>query len=263
MLPVGAAAMEPSGMHAVALAAGRGDAALYLAGARNVARSSDGGRSWTELQLRVRTGARIEAISVSAAPRPAIYVAGPGLGVLRSTDGGAHWASIARGLPRGATAVAAHARQPDSVYAYVPKHGIYRSEDAGAHWRLMDAGPRSGITSFVHSDLPGSMQSGWLFVAGPSGVRLSMDCFCGWRNAGSLEAPAHAVCYDPRNPARVVAAARSGVFESADAGQSWSKPLQPPALPAAVVFAADGVLYAAAGPHLYRREAAAWEALDA
>jgi photosystem II stability/assembly factor-like uncharacterized protein len=250
-------------MHAVALAAGRRDAALYLASVRNVARSSDGGRSWTELQLRLPAGARIEAISVSAAPRAEIYVAGAGLGVLRSADAGAHWASIARGLPRGASAVAAHARQPDTVYAYVPKHGIYRSQDAGAHWRLMDAGPRGGITSFIHSDLPGSMQTGWLFVAGPKGVRLSMDCFCGWRNAGGLDAAAHAIAYDPRNPARVVAATRTGVFESADAGQSWSTPAQPPSLPAALAFTADGTLYAAAGPHLYRRAAAGWEALDA
>src|SRR3546814_15414001 len=73
---------------------------------------------------------------------------------------------------------------PDTVYAVVAEQGIYRSEDGGAGWRMMDKGPEAEIQRIIHSNLEGSMQSGWLFAATDRGVYRSMDCFCGWRNAG-------------------------------------------------------------------------------
>lgn len=91
----------------------------------------------------------------------------------------------------------------------------------------MDAGPRGGITQFVHSDMPGSMQTGWLFAASPQGVRLSMDCFCGWRMGGELPGGTQAIACDPHRPARVVAAVGDLVFESADGAQTWSTLLTP------------------------------------
>ena len=72
-------------------------------------------------------------------------------------------------------ALTTHADRPETIYAYLSSKGIFRSEDGGKEWRLMDAGPRGGVTSFVHSNMPGSMQSGWLFVAGTHGVQRAMD----------------------------------------------------------------------------------------
>lgn len=263
LLSPAARAADPAADGVGALAASRMDATLYRAAGRSVSRSPDGGRSWQELKLPVSSSARIQSISLSAANPAAVYLAGPGLGVMRSADGGERWTSLGRGLPPGVTAVAAHARQADTVYAYAPARGIYRSEDRGRRWRLMDAGPRGGITQFVHSDMPGSMQTGWLFVAGPNGVRLSMDCFCGWRAGGDLAEPARAIGYDPRNPARVVAAAGTGLFESTDGGQAWSMLPGPAGPVVALAFGAGGTLYAARGTRVYRRSAEGWEALDA
>lgn len=256
-------AMAATGSGVIALAAGRTDASLYKVAGRTLSRSTDGGRSSRALQAPVPSGARPRSISLSAGDPAVIYLAGPGLGVLRSADGGTTWRSISRGLPGSATAVAAHARQADTVYAYVPGRGIFRSEDAGRRWRLMDAGPRGGITQFVHSDMPGSMQTGWLFVAGPNGVRLSMDCFCGWRQGGDLGAPAQAIAYDPRHPARVLAAAGTGVFESTDGGQAWTALSGPAGPVAALAISAGGELYAGSAGRVYRRSADGWEALDA
>jgi len=109
-----------------------------------------------------------------------MYVSGPGLGVLRSTDGGAAWESANTGLASlDVTALAGHSYRPDTLFAWVAGVGIFRTEDAGLHWvQMPDPGPTDGTVTFLaHSDLPGSMNTGWLYAATPSGVYLSMDCF--------------------------------------------------------------------------------------
>ena len=257
-----ARATSPPARDIVALAAARTSSTFYKATARGALRSTDC-RSWHDMGLRLPAGARIDALTVSSVEPTVVYAAGRGIGVMRSTDGGARWNGAGRGLPSRVTAIAAHAKQADTVYAYAPSHGVYRSEDAGRAWRLMDAGPRGGIVQFAHSDMPGSMQTGWLFAAGSKGVRLSMDCFCGWRGAGDLVAPAHSIACDPRNPAHVAAAMAEAVFESTDGGQAWSKLPDTPVPIAALVFGSDGRLHAAGGTHLYRLISSGWEALDA
>ena len=263
LVPVRASAEQASAAAISGLGAGRDEGTLYKSTGTTLSRSRDGGRTWEALKLEVTRGARIQSISVSAGEPATIYVAGRGLGVMRSVDSGTHWTSVGRGLPPDVSAVTGHARQRETLYAYAQGRGIYRSEDGGGRWRLMDAGPRGGITQFAHSDMPGSMQTGWLFVAGPKGVRLSMDCFCGWRNGGDLSAPAHAIAYDPRHPATLATATEQGLFESRDGGQSWSALPHLAAKANALAFGTDGALYAAAGAQLHRRTAGAWEAVDA
>ncbi len=249
----------------VALAAARHMPALYKAQTRALYRSNDGARSWEPVALpSLPRGARLSSASISAGERPALYIAGPRLSVWRSDAQVTGWTEAGQGLPsRDVIAVAAHATRPDTVYAYIAGRGILRSEDAGQHWHLMDAGPRGGLTRFVHSDMAGSMQSGWLYTAGPQGVRLSMDCFCGWRNGDTLPAPARAVTFDPHTPSRVVASAADGVHESTDGGQTW-KPLPDPGMKVdALAFAADGTLFAAGSGTLLRHTADGWERLHA
>jgi hypothetical protein len=243
----------------IALSVDRKSGALYVASERGVHRSADEGRSWNALAP-MRPGDGVGSLSVSAAGD--VYAVGSRHGVLRQD--GAKWISLARGLPsRDVRAIAAHATKPETVYAYIAGRGIFRSEDAGGHWRLMDAGPRGGLTTFVHSDMAGSMQTGWLFAASPRGVRLSMDCFCGWRSGGDLPLPARAVTYEPGKPAHVVAAAARGLFDSSDGGRTWSALPDVGAPVEALAMPPGGVLYAVANGQLRRRQGGAWSRVDA
>lgn len=222
------------------------------------------GGGWQALALGVRPGrGRVSAVSVAAGGKGIVYVAGPGLGVLRSEAGMRRFSARNKGLPSAAViAVAAHADRPDTVYAYIAGRGIFRSEDGGLRWRLMDAGPRGGIVQLVHSNLPGSMKSGWLFAAGPQGVSRAMDCFCGWRAAGGLERPVNAVSYEPLQPTNVHAATDTGLLSSSDGGQSWTPASAPPTATKALAAGPAGVLYAAsAHGDVFRRTSAtaAWE----
>jgi len=127
----------------------------------------------------------------------------------------------------------------------VKGHGIFRSEDAGGHWRLMDAGPRAKVVQFIHSNMPGSMQTGWFFAATARGVSRSMDCFCGWRDAGGLGRAVTAVAYVPTRPKEIYAAAENALFFSADGGEQWSQRQSPGHDISALVVTPAGTLYAA------------------
>lgn len=240
---------------------------LFKATSKTLSRSSDEGRTWTPITLPPAAAkGNIAAVTVSARDHNAIYVAGTGLGVLRSKDGGQSWAPANKSLPmRKIVALSTHANQADTVYAYVDGKGIFRSQDAGANWRLMDRGPRDRIVDFVHSNMPGSMESGWLFAATPKGVRRSMDCFCGWHNAGEVAGNFHAVSYDPEQPERVYAAAREGLFISIDGGEQWASMTSPAPGITALVATSSGGLYAVADGKLFRSRdrGVTWEHVDA
>lgn len=188
----------------------------------------------------------IASVAVTAQGTDTFYIAGPGLGVWRTRDGGRNWVAKNDGLP--STAVAAlttHADQADTVYAYLPRQGIFRSEDGGDHWRLMDVGPREQIVRLVHSNMPGSMQTGWLFAGTANGVGRSMDRFCGWHDAGALKRAITDVAYDPKEPKRVYAATAKGVAVSEDGGEQWSTVESPGASITALTVGDGGVVYAA------------------
>ena len=209
-------------------------------------RSNASGSDWQRMTLpdTIKHG-RIAAISI-AAKGAAIYVAGPGIGVLRSVDGGRTWVARNEGLPaRGIVALSSHAEQPRTVYVYATGRGMFRSQDAGDHWRLMDAGPREKVLQFVHSNMPGSMETGWMFAATAKGVSRSMDCFCGWRDAGALARGVNAVAYDPKETKRVYAATSEALFVSTDGGEHWSQAHPPGVNVSAIIVTPDGVVYAA------------------
>ena len=223
--------------------------ALIKAYPRALYRSGNDARDWEPIALpKAPERGRIVSVSVAAHRQGTLYVAGPGFGVLRSVDGGRRWNAKNLGLPsKEIAALSSHADQPETLYVYVTGHGIFRSEDAGGHWRLMDAGPRAKVLQLVHSNMPGSMQTGWFFAATAKGVGRSMDCFCGWRDAGGLGRAVSAVAYDPRQPKQVYAAAKDGLFFSLDGGEQWSRLQSPGHNITALLATPAGMLYAAVG----------------
>lgn len=262
-----AGATDPASGGAVALAFDGASQTLLKANADALSRSADGGRHWTPMKLPPASGTRrIASVAVAAGGKGVTYIAGPGLGLLRSEDGGQSWRARHEGLPESpVVALATHANQAETVYAYVEGHGIFRSQDGGLRWQLMDAGPRERIVRFVHTNMAGSMQTGWLFTATAKGVRRAMDCFCGWRDASGLDRPTHAIAYDPRQPQHVYAATDEGLFLSSDGGEQWKRLAAPATTVSALIVTPAGELYAAtSGGALYRSgdQARTWERVD-
>lgn len=262
--PASAAAADAVRTPIVALAIDASNHMLLKATAEALYRSTDNGRHWARIVL-PRAHGHVAAITTSARQPGLLYVGGPGLGVFRSENDGQTWQPRNAGLPdRDVKALTLHADQANTVYAYVAGRGIFRSQKNGLHWRLMDHGPRESIIQFVHSNMPGSMQTGWLFAATSNGIGRSMDCFCGWRNAGGLTGKINAVAYDPRQPQQVYAAMGNELLLSRNGGEQWVPRNAPGPVITALLVAPDGVLYAAGGETLFRSSdhAATWERLD-
>jgi photosystem II stability/assembly factor-like uncharacterized protein len=263
----GAAESAVSKDRVTALEFDRATATLLKATAKTLSQSGDDGRTWTKIALPPSAAkSDMATVAMSAGNKDVLYVAAPDFGVLRSKDGGNSWTAANQGLPsRSVIALTTHAEQPDTVYAYVADKGIFRSQDAGANWRLMDRGPREKITQFVHSNMPGSMETGWLFAATSEGVRRSMDCFCGWHKAGELKGKVDAVAYDPDEPQRVYAASAKGMFVSNDGGEQWTGMKSPGPAMTTLTAAPSGVLYAGGNDGLFRSRdrGQTWEKVDA
>ncbi|SER71344.1 Photosynthesis system II assembly factor YCF48 [Vreelandella subterranea] len=151
---------------------------------------TDEGMAWNAIPLpEDMDEGQLLAVSVPSTDPQTLYIAGTSIGVQRSTDDGDTWQELSANLPnREVTALTAHRRQGETLYAVVANEGIYQSEDAGSAWKKMDSGPSQKVNRLVHSDMDGSMQTGWLYAVSSDAVRLSMDCFCGWRPTGELDA---------------------------------------------------------------------------
>ena len=107
---------------------------LYAGGHTNVARSDDGGRTWTKVSALDRADAMGWAIVPDG-----MWVSGhPGLNV--SVDGGVTFASRNAGLPD--TDVHAFGASGGRLYAAGPGIGVARSTDMGESWTTVtsDAG---------------------------------------------------------------------------------------------------------------------------
>lgn len=175
-----------------------------------------------------RGGAETQSLAVAV--DGTLYL-GEKQGVYRSADGGESWQKVVKGLPGGTiNAVAAHSSLENIVYAHSPGQGIYISKDRGESWTRIDAGPQEPVKTFLHSNLPGSMETGWLFAGTDRGVARSMDCFCFWGDAGDLRGEVTALAYDAGAPVNVYAVIENAVHHSNDGGETWSRLAEAPAV---------------------------------
>ena len=192
-----------------------------------------------------------ESLSLATSVDGDLYIAGEDVGIYRSTDKGQSWEKVSsESVDSGINAVVTHSTLDDTVYANRSGGGIFRSEDGGSKWERVDAGPQEPVRAFLHSNMEGSMQTGWLFAATERGIARSMDCFCFWGDAGELRGQASALAYDHDSPMNVYAAVDGTLYHSADGGESWSAL---PAVPGSINDLAftKGALYAATEKGLF------------
>lgn len=201
------------------------------------------------------------ALSLAISVNGTVYIAGEGLGIYRSADNGRSWKKIGNGsLDDNINAVAAHSTQDDIVYAHNPGKGMFRSENGGDDWERVDAGPQEPVLTFLHSNMGGSMETGWLFAGTTRGVARSMDCFCFWGDAGELRGKVTALAYDAEAPENVYAVVQDTLHHSADGGESWSQRAAPDNVSDLAV--AGGQLYAGTSTGVFVQAGTAWERVD-
>jgi len=112
-----------------------------------VARSSDGGDTWTVLAASTFAGKRITSIVPTILSNGNVVLAatdtGPSPGIYRSADGGNSFNLISGsgGLPSGSiTSLVADPGSPNRFYAARPTQGVFRSDDGGLTWSPVNTG---------------------------------------------------------------------------------------------------------------------------
>ncbi|MEO7965809.1 MAG: hypothetical protein ABIT38_18005 [Gemmatimonadaceae bacterium] len=180
-----------------------------------VYKSTDGGKTWTNMGL--REGRHVARIAIDPRNSDVVYAALPGhlwgpnkeRGLFKSIDGGQTWSAILqKDEDTGVVDVAIDPLDPDVLYAALyqrrrapfgfvgggPGSGLYKSTDAGRTWRHLTSGLPEGVVGRIGISI---------YRKDPRIVYISLEQ--GARYTSSIS-------YDKR---------LGGIFRSEDKGESW------------------------------------------
>ena len=199
-------------------------------------RTTDGGRSWTDLSIDIGYQ-YVYALAVDPANPTTVYAGTGGDGMYKSTDGGTTWfpSNEGMGVPT-VTALAVDPQHPSTLYAGAnaydaPKDsGIFKSTDAGQTWSLLDMTAfgeyRNALDLAIDPDTTGTLyasaQTGDGSYEG-GGVFKSADGGESWAavHQGLFDAKVWGLAIDPTTPSTLYAGASNGVSKSVDGAGSW------------------------------------------
>jgi photosystem II stability/assembly factor-like uncharacterized protein len=195
-------------------------------------KSTDGGAHW-------RLSSRIGWSPIVIDPqRPTTVYAGGGSPLLKSTNAGATWTSSGSGLgQRSVGALAIDPRNPRTLYAGMQglgvagyRGGVFKSTDGGRSWRRVGVKSYSVNAIAIDPRSPQTVYAGLGWPTNPGqadspsdgAVLKTIDGGRSWQTLALTEGVT-ALAIDPGNPDVLYAGtADHGVFESSDAGGSWS-----------------------------------------
>jgi photosystem II stability/assembly factor-like uncharacterized protein len=251
---------------------------LYRLG-ENLARSRDGGRSWTTL-VPFPSDLFLDLVADPAALGVLYALSGVSV-VSKSVDGGKTWAAAGHGLEGLLTLgpLVLDPARPRTLYLSTPR-GLYRSTDAGASWAPTGLAGSPGKPLIVNAlalaaaGSPGNPSvvyaAAELYYPNPSCFYRSADAGVSWaaiarppsgsqtgRGCGQL-------AVDPRDAQRIYVVETDGkLYRSRDGGGSWEP--ASPSLPAGAVGRVQvdahdsAVLYGLSGIH---GTSGVWKSID-
>lgn len=198
------------------------------------------GASWTlEVQLE---GKSPDALAVDPADPAALYAGTMGHGLWRSQDGGSSWEPVAEGIPHAVVTSVAVAGSSGGhagpLYAGTEPSTLSRSDDRGESWRPLSAllelpsssrwsfppKPETHHVRWIQID---PIQPAQMYVAIEAGALVrSLDGGESWQDrvqGGPIDT--HTASMHRQAAGRLYSAAGDGYFETADGGDTWSRPM--------------------------------------
>ena len=193
---------------------GANPARLYAASYTALLVSGDAGKSWAALPAAFG-GSRVTALLGPAAGSQFMLAATEN-GLYRSGNNGKVWKRVPwPPLKQGVRHLAR--LSPSQITAITPA-GLFFSED-GLEWRA--AGPLPGNAEPYQL----VVEQNSLFVASSSGLMRSDDGGQSWELVlgGLQRSTVRAICKHPSRPGVLFAAQYGDIYESTDAGHSWTR----------------------------------------
>jgi inosine-uridine nucleoside N-ribohydrolase/photosystem II stability/assembly factor-like uncharacterized protein len=211
-------------------------------GSGSVSRTQDGGASWVQLPLDVKSPVNVWLVAVSPSSPQVIYAVSywsseqPGVWLWSATDGSMTWMRAGRIQAAGEhepVAVLVDPVRPATVYVRVRTMGVFRSDDGGKTWARAGAGLPVGKLSSLAVD---PTKSCVLYAGTERGdVFTSVDCGESWTAVArgldggvsdiAVSAKDGAVYAGTSPPYRTdrVEAGGGAVYRSADGRAPWSR----------------------------------------
>ena len=192
-----------------------------------VAKSTDSGGIWTMAS----DGLTSQPLSLAIDPLTpsTLYTGTRRDGVFKSVDGGMQWAPSNTGLPESASTpvLSIDPLTPTTLYAGTSA-GVFKSIDAATSWTSMSSGlPSLQLLALLVDPLtPTTLYAG----LDQNGIAKSTDGGATWEqiSTGLPEiSSVRALAIDPLNPTVVYAGIDDTVFQSINAGASWTRFGQP------------------------------------
>ena len=229
---IGAVAIDPSDTLTMWVGTGENNSQRAIGYGDGIYKSSDGGRSWTNMGL--KTSNHIGMIKVDPRNSNVVYVAAMGplwssggeRGLYKTTDGGKTWEQVLTiDAWTGVYEVHLDPRNPDVLYASSyqrqrrqwtminggPGSGIWKSVDAGKTWRRLTRGlPGEELGKIGMAIAPSRPDVVYAIVEaarGAGGFYRSSDAGASWQRMSATTAGPpfyyHELTADPINPDRV------------------------------------------------------------
>ncbi len=237
---------------------------LYLREGPNIFKSVNRGETWTAAPPWAVAASSLTAIAVDSLNSDRVYAGTWGQGVFFSKDSGATWSKPTSALIPAdlGTAIGVDPRDSAKLYVGTSTGEVYVSKDKGAKWTWLanlgtGGAPKSLITALVVDSLDSSI----IYASNVEGVWKSKDGGASWTaiTSGLSDTRIISLTLDPKKPTNVFAGTGdskprnisegTGLFYSANGGDSWSKAqgLPDAPIPAIVISPSEtNIMYAAA-----------------
>jgi photosystem II stability/assembly factor-like uncharacterized protein len=205
---------ELSGRDAMNLARQQGGRTVWAAGHLVLAKSTDGGTTWTDTSPRGLPGLDVHGFAVDPADPKIVYAAVAGKGLFRSVDGGVTFATASTKVGPGVMALAV--LPGGKVLAGdMQQQALAVSTDGGKSWKGVIQAQIMGLAVS-----PANRQR--VLASGP-GVLLSTNAGRSWRQTLRLDAGTGPVAWAASKPgiAYVVGFDRS-LYRTDDGGETWT-----------------------------------------
>jgi len=208
---------------------------LYMATNDYIYKTRDGGKSWENMSAGM-THSRVITLAIDPLFPANILAGTKGNAVYKSYDGGQRWVSRRTGLHRITISSVVHhlvfAPGSSSHLFAATSLGVFESTDGGEIWRKRIEGIKEVLMVICLAIDPQQPQT--LYAGTSGGVYKSVDGAQTWNkiNAGLVDPDVlkssrslgvTRIKVDPFNPDRVYTATLSGLYQTRNAGKSWTR----------------------------------------